>query len=155
MEILLPIISYKGKGKISICCVLDISQALCQRLHKMLFHLLRALIGKLRLREVNNCLKSIIHLLSSGAGSFWTQGCTCDSNAPFCLSPGIITCELARPLKGASPRSTWLLHYLYCPFCYEWLKPVLGFILSHLQMICLNVLVNCASLEGCLGSPRV
>lgn len=53
-------ILYKGKGKISIYCVLNMSQAFCQGFHIMLFHLLRALIKKLKLKEVNNCLKSHI-----------------------------------------------------------------------------------------------
>lgn len=51
---LLQILSYRAKGKISIYCVLNMSQALCQRLHIMLFHLLTILIRKLGPREVNN-----------------------------------------------------------------------------------------------------
>lgn len=33
--------------------------------------------------------------------------------------------KLARPLKGAFPRSAWLLCYLYWLSCYAWLQPVL------------------------------
>lgn len=63
--------------------------------------------------------------------------------------------KLARPLEGAFPSSAWLLYYLCWLSCCAWLQSVLGFILPHLPMICLNVMVDCASLEGCLGSPRV
>lgn len=48
-------ISHRRKGKLVFTVCIAVSQAQCQKLHIMLFHLLGELIRKLRPREVNNC----------------------------------------------------------------------------------------------------
>lgn len=74
-------IPHRRKRKLAFTVCIAVSQAQCQKLHIMLFHLLRELIRKLRPREVNNCC----NLTSRKWGEWGFRTLVCDSGA-YCLT---------------------------------------------------------------------